>query len=71
MLFCSTGRYQIDGKVKDFKEIEQRWQKVGKVFCDEETLSFKNILLFKDGRALIKARSEAEAHTIYDRWVGN
>ncbi|MBI2102842.1 HesA/MoeB/ThiF family protein [Candidatus Woesearchaeota archaeon] len=71
MLFCSTGRYQINGKVKDFIEIEQRWQKVGKVFRDNETLSFQNILLFKDGRALIKAQSEAEASTIYDKWVGN
>lgn len=69
--FCSTGRYQINGKVKDLSEAAQHWQKMGPLSRDEETISFQNILLFKDGRALIKAGSEEEARGIYDKWVGN
>lgn len=68
--FCSTGKYQILTK-QDFKALETSWRKAGKVFDDGETLSFKNILLFRDGRALIKANSEDEAKVIYDQWIGN
>lgn len=69
--FCSTGRYQIIGKKKDWKKLQGLWEKNGLVFNDGETLSFREIILFKDGRALIKANSEAEAKAIYDQWIGN
>ena len=38
---------------------------------DGTALQFKNILLFADGRALIKAGSEEEAQAIYSKYVGN
>ncbi len=69
--FCSAGRYQIMGKEKDWKKLQKLWEKKGVVFKDEETLTFQGIVLFKDGRALVKANSEAEAQAIYDKWVGN
>ena len=34
-------------------------------------LRFRDIILFKDGRALIKAKSEKEARSIYSKWIGN
>ena len=34
-------------------------------------LRFNNIMLFNDGRAIIKAKSEQEAQTIYSKYVGN
>src|SRR3989344_4222635 len=37
---------------------------------DGTALQFKNILLFADGRALIKAGSEEEAQAIYSKYVG-
>jgi len=69
--FCSTGRYQVTGHKIDLKRLKQRWEKVGKVIDDDQTLSFKNIFLFADGRALIKAKSEEEALSLYSRWVEN
>lgn len=69
--FCSSGRYQINGKKVNLQEIRKRWEKIDKVVDDVVLLSFKNIILFEDGRALIKANSEEEALSVYSKWVGN
>lgn len=69
--FCSTHRFQIKGKTKDFPTLIKRWEKMDSVELDAETIRFKNIILFKDGRALIKATTVEEASSIYSEWVGN
>lgn len=69
--FCSSGRYQIKGKKVDLQEMKNRWEKRGKVIDDAVLLTFRNIILFEDGRALIKADSEREALAAYSKWVGN
>ncbi len=69
--FCSTNRFQVKGKPKDFSILTKRWQKIEIVESDVETLRFRNIVLFKDGRALIKAATAEEALSIYSEWIGN
>lgn len=69
--FCGSGRYQIKTNKINLKEIKRRWEKLGKVISDHNTLQFKNIILFEDGRALIKAVSEQEAQGVYSKYVGN
>ncbi len=69
--FCSSGRYQINGKKIDLQVIKERWEKIGKVVDGAAMMSFKNIILFGDGRALIRADSEEEALSAYSKWVGN
>lgn len=69
--FCSTGRYQIMGKPQNLAELQQRWEKIDMVKRDHGLLQFKNIVLFADGRALIKANSEQEALSVYSKWIGN
>ena len=69
--FCSTNRFQIKGRQKDFPTLIKHWQKIDVVESDSETLRFKNIILFKDGRALIKAATAEEALSVYSEWVGN
>lgn len=69
--FCSTGRYQIMGKPQNLMELQQRWERIDKVRRDNGLLQFKNIILFADGRALIKANSEQEALSAYAKWIGN
>ncbi len=69
--FCSTGRYQILGRPKEFAELQQRWERIDVVKQDDGLLQFKNIILFADGRALIKAHSEQEALALYSKWVGD
>src|SRR3989344_4052260 len=68
--FCSGKKYQMTTK-KDFAVLKKFWEKTGEILCDGETLSFKNILLFRDGRVLIKANSEEEAMVIYNQWIGS
>ena len=36
----------------------------------EHSLIFDNIILFKDGRALIKAENEEKAKTLMDKYLG-
>ena len=69
--FCSSGRYQVKGKKIDLQETKKRWEKVDVVIDDKVFLTFRNVLLFEDGRALIKADSEQEALSAYSKWVGN
>ncbi|MEK6969891.1 MAG: HesA/MoeB/ThiF family protein [Nanoarchaeota archaeon] len=69
--FCSAGKYQLFGPKPSFKELKKKWEKLGQVIDDGVTLQFREISLFKDGRALIKAQTEEEAQAIYSRWIGN
>ncbi len=69
--FCSAGRYQIMGKPQNLAELQQRWERIDIVKRDNGLLQFKNIVLFADGRALIKANSEQEALSTYSKWIGN
>jgi molybdopterin-synthase adenylyltransferase len=57
--FCGSNKYQITGKPLPINKIKKINEK------------FNNITLFEDGRALIKANSEAEAQTIYSKHIGN
>lgn len=69
--FCSAGKYQIMGNKKDFTKIKKLWGMLDTVLDDGIALHFKNIMLFKDGRTLIKAKSEQEAQAIYSKYIGN
>jgi adenylyltransferase/sulfurtransferase len=69
--FCSAGKYQITGKKVNLTEIQKRWNKLGKVVNDGIALRFGKIILFGDGRALIEAKTEEEARSVYGKWVGN
>ncbi|NQV91161.1 ThiF family adenylyltransferase [Candidatus Woesearchaeota archaeon] len=64
--FCGSGRYQVSGNI-NFDEVNSRIQGT----YDGETIQTDKFLLFKDGRALIKASSEEEAVSIYSRFIGN
>ena len=68
--FCGSGRYQVTGKPPS-PELRKRWEKIDHVEEEEGILHFKNIALFPDGRALIRAASESEALALYAKWVGN
>lgn len=69
--FCSSGRYQIDGTPKDFIPLKNKLEIFGDVGIDGNVLKFRNHLLFKDGRAMIKADSEEEALEIYAKYFEN
>ncbi len=71
--FCGSGRYQVPGNGQkiDLAALKERLQKVTDVIDDGGTLQFDGVLLFEDGRALVKANSGEEALSKYGKWVGN
>ena len=68
---CGRNAYQVKGKPVDLSTLKSRLQKIGAVADFGECLSFGDITLFKDGRALVKAKSVEEAKIAYARYVGN
>jgi len=71
--FCSQRKYQVLGSLVGLNEIEKRWKKSRneKIIRTENSIQINNLILFQDGRALINAKSEAEALSTYSKWIGN
>ena len=72
---CGDGVYQIKSKnidKKQFNEIKVKLKKIGRVIDFFYCINLDNkITIFNDGRALIKAKDEKEAKSIYSKFVGN
>ena len=71
---CGNKLYQIRKNISEenFLLIKNKLKKIGKVIDFEYCINFKNkITLFQDGRALIKAKDEKEAKSVYSKFVGN
>ncbi len=68
--FCS-GKYQLTGRKVNLQELKEKLEQTCKVECDNYTLKAGPILVFQDGRAIIKARSKKEAESIFSRLIGN
>ena len=69
--FCGTNNYLVRGKKIDVNRMKERLQRLGEVKDINGCLHFKNIMIFRDGRALIRARNEREAKAIYSKFIGN
>ncbi len=78
--FCSSGNYQIVGKkninleklkkeleIINNKEITIKFDGVCLIISEQH----KHLILFSDGRALIKTKSREQAETMYSKFVGN
>ncbi|MEK6983762.1 MAG: ThiF family adenylyltransferase [Nanoarchaeota archaeon] len=72
---CGQGIYQINAKPMDknqFNNLKNILKKIGKVADFGYCINFgNNITIFNNGRALIKARDEKEAKSLYSKFVGN
>lgn len=69
--FCGSGNFQVKGKPQNLKELQKRLSKLGRVIDAGHFIKFREIMLFRDGRALIKAESEAQAKSLYSKYIGN
>ena len=72
---CGNDIFQIKtrstGK-KQFNELKKRLKKIGKVVDFNYCINFDNkMTIFENGRALIKAKDEKEAKSLYSKFVGN
>lgn len=69
---CGRDSYQIKGKPVNLAELKKRLQRMNEAVTDfGGCLSFRNITIFSDGRALVKAESVEKAKADYARYVGN
>ena len=72
---CGDNIFQVKAKnigKKQFTELKNKFKKIGKVSDFGYCINFDNKLtIFQDGRALIKAKDEKEAKSLYSRFVGN
>jgi len=60
--FCGTGKYQIKGKF-DFEELKKKFDKEGDI------IELENLTIFKN-RVIVKAKDEAEAKSLYAKYIG-
>ena len=68
---CGRNVYQIKGKAVDLSSLKPQLQKMGeKAAVFDGCISFRNITLFNDGRALVRAESAAKAKAEYSRYMG-
>ncbi len=72
---CGDSIFQIKTKSinsKQFMELKNKLKKNGKVIDFGYCVNFDDkITIFKDGRALIKAKDDNEAKSLYSKFVGN
>ncbi len=69
---CGRESYQIKGKSVNLANLKLRLERMGEKVTDFGCcLKFRNIALFADGRALVKANSVEKAKADYARFVGN
>jgi len=72
---CGNGMFQVrNGSLdsKQFNELKARLEKLGKIIDLGYAINFdRKITIFDNGRALIKADDEAQAKSLYSKFVGN
>ena len=72
---CGNDMFQIKIKSMEkqqFDNLKNKLKKIGKILDFNYCINFDNkITIFRDGRALIKAKDEKEAKSLYSKFVGN
>ncbi len=68
---CGTNSYQLKGYKPDLKKTAEKLEKIDKVIVNDYCLLFKELTILKDGRVLIKAKSEKEAKELYSKYLGD
>jgi len=68
---CGNNAYQMKGHVLDLKETAKKLEKLGNVIVNDYCLIFKELTMLKDGRAIIRAKSEQEAKSVYSKYLGD
>ncbi len=72
---CGSNIFHIKTKnidTKQFNNLKNKLRKIGKVIDFDYCINFENkITIFNDGRALVKAKDEKEAKSLYSKFVGN
>ena len=71
---CGDNIYQIKKEIteENFLHLKNKLKKIGKIVDFAYCINFDGkITIFRDGRALIKAKDEKEAKSLYSRYISN
>lgn len=72
---CGDNMFQIKSKSinkKQFKTLKNKLKKIGKIIDFGYCVNFDDkMTIFNDGRALVRAKDEKQAKSLYSRFVGN
>ncbi len=68
---CGKNMFQIKDKEISLRKLKLKLSKLGSVKGNQDFIIFKNITIFSDGRALIKAKTLKEAKSTYSKFIGN
>jgi molybdopterin/thiamine biosynthesis adenylyltransferase len=66
---AASNNFQITGKPINIYELEEKLKKIDKVENKHNCLHFQDMVIFRDGRVLIKADSEEEAKSLYHMYI--
>ena len=72
---CGDSIFQIKAKSinkQQFNDLKNKLRKIGRIIDFGYCVNFdKKMTIFNDGRALIRAKDEKEAKSLYSKFVGN
>ncbi len=68
---CGTSSYQIHGLPLNLPDLASKLEKLDKIKLTQHCLIFQSLIIFKDGRVLIKASSPNEAKSLYSKYIGH
>ena len=66
---CGTNKYLIRTKKYNLEELENKLKNLGETERTDSCLFFNGIVIFKDGRVMLKAKDEANAKSIISRYL--
>ena len=66
---CGSNLFQVKGKKVDLKVLKRKLEKISAVKLGEQCLFFKGLVIFSDGRVLVRASSENGAKSLCARYL--
>ncbi|HZX11866.1 MAG TPA: ThiF family adenylyltransferase [Candidatus Nanoarchaeia archaeon] len=67
---CGREMFQIKGKEVKLESLAKKLERVDEVRRGRQCIFFKELVVFGDGRVLVRAKSESAAKALYGRYVG-
>jgi len=67
---CGSCNYQIKIDPININKIYEKLDKINNIKTTEDCIILEDIILFKSGRALVKAKTKEQAKAIVDRYLG-
>ncbi|MBI2105333.1 ThiF family adenylyltransferase [Candidatus Woesearchaeota archaeon] len=67
---CGTNTFQLRGPKVKLEQLANKLKKIGDVISNQYCIKFNELIIFEDGRVLIKASDEKKAKSLYTKYIG-